>query len=221
GKGGRGNYHFVTKSNKVPTRATRGKPGERRKIVLSLELLAQIGLIGAPNAGKSSLLARISSAKPKIAEYPFTTLYPNLGIVQVSDISYTVADLPGLIKGASLGKGLGLRFLKHALRTKVLCHVIDVNEILDDNGINLKKFWEIENELKSYSEELHAKPRIIVVSKIDCVTDKTSLLGIKKAFIEHGYKKVFFISNFTGEGIKELLTCFAELAKAPDFRTIH
>ena len=168
GNGGFGNARFKTQRNTAPRHANKGQIGEKKKIELELKVLADIGLVGFPNAGKSTLISRISNAKPKIADYPFTTLVPNLGIVKYQDYkSFIVADIPGLIKGASKGKGLGIQFLKHIERTKVLVFLIDANS----NNIN-KEYLTLLEELKKYSTDLLLKPRILLITKIETVEEK-------------------------------------------------
>ncbi len=200
GKGGRGNARFATPTNQAPRYAEKGKPGEERWLLLELKLIADVGLVGLPNAGKSTLLSRISAARPKIADYPFTTLQPNLGVVELSDHrTFVVADLPGLIEGAHKGVGLGLEFLRHVERTKVILQVIDAT-----SQDPLRDFEVVENEMKLYHPELLKKPRIVALNKIDLVYDRSKLEPIKKALEEKGHE-VFLISAVTGEGIKELL----------------
>ena len=167
GNGGFGNARFKTQRNTAPRNANQGQPGEEKKIELELKILADIGLVGFPNAGKSTLISKISNAKPKIADYPFTTLIPNLGIVKYQDYkSFVIADIPGLIKGASSGKGLGIQFLKHIERTKVLVFLVDANS----ENVN-KEYLTLLNELKAYNPELINKPRILLVTKVDTISN--------------------------------------------------
>src|ERR1700756_1516380 len=170
GKGGRGNQHFATSTHQAPTEHEPGTPGEERVLRLELKLLADVGLVGYPNAGKSTLISRISAAKPKIADYPFTTLQPNLGVVTIgdppNDDSYVVADIPGLIEGASAGHGLGMQFLRHVERTRVLAHLIDVSDA-SGRPDPVADFKVIVEELKSFGAGLEKKPMILVASKID------------------------------------------------------
>src|SRR5690348_10660625 len=166
GLGGRGNAQFATSTNRAPRRAEPGLPGEEKDLRLQLKLLADIGLVGFPNAGKSTLISRISAAKPKIADYPFTTLVPNLGVAQMDDFrSFVVADIPGLIEGAHLGHGLGTQFLRHIERTKLLVHLVDVSEATGREPVH--DFETVMTELASFSSELAQKPMLVVASKID------------------------------------------------------
>src|SRR2546421_3323356 len=172
--GGRGNQHFATSTHQTPREHEAGKPGEERVLRLELKLLADVGLVGYPNVGKSTLISRISAAKPKIADYPFTTLEPNLGVVSIGEISdpkhysFVVADIPGLIEGAHLGAGLGMQFLRHIERTRMLVHVIDVSES-SGRPDPVKDFEVIMDELKSFGAGLEKKPMIVVASKIDAL----------------------------------------------------
>ncbi len=169
GKGGQGNEHFATSTRQAPNFAQKGAPGERVLAHLELKLLADVGLIGLPNAGKSTLISRISAAKPKIADYPFTTIVPNLGVVVFHNETFVVADMPGLILGASEGIGLGHQFLRHIERNRVLVHVLDAFPI--DESDPLENYELIERELKLYSEEVWATPRLIALNKIDLVSE--------------------------------------------------
>ncbi len=208
GRGGKGNNFFKTSTNQAPTHAQPGEEGESGEFLLSLKLVADVGLIGFPNAGKSTLISRISAARPKIADYPFTTLTPNLGVVDVHGHSFVVADVPGLIPGAHQGKGLGIKFLKHIERTRVLAHLIDPNQ-LDENGEPLKPkiaFELINRELKSFSAELGQRPQIVVITKAETV-GREALEDTKREFESAGYQTVI-ISSVTGEGIDQLKTTF-------------
>ena len=170
GIGGRGNARFVSSTNRAPRRCEEGMPGETKQLQLQLKLLADVGLVGFPNAGKSTLISRISAARPKIADYPFTTLVPNLGVVSMSgNRSFVVADVPGLIEGAHEGKGLGDRFLKHLDRTKVLVHLVDISGASGRNPI--EDFETIQRELAAFSADLAAKPQIVAATKMDAVSD--------------------------------------------------
>lgn len=167
GRGGRGNNHFKSPTNQTPRRADDGIPGEKKKIALELKLLADVGLVGFPNAGKSTILATLSAARPKIADYPFTTLKPNLGIVSIREHkSFVMADIPGLIEGASLGKGLGLQFLRHIQRTKLLAYIIDINEPDIE-----KAFCSLQNELQEFDDFLLSKISLVIVTKTDTVSE--------------------------------------------------
>ena len=200
GKGGKGNSNFATPTNQAPRYAEKGKPGEEINVILELKLIADIGLVGFPNAGKSTFISSVSAAKPKIADYPFTTLQPNLGIVNYKDYqSFTIADIPGIIEGAHEGKGLGLKFLRHIERTKFLLILIDVtSEKIDD------QFKTLLNELSSYSRVLSQKDFAVVFSKIDLITEN-DLARLKKKKLK-GYKgTIFYISAVARIGIDEVL----------------
>lgn len=200
GKGGKGNSNFATPTNQAPRFAEDGKPGESANIILELKLLADVGLVGFPNAGKSTFISAISAAKPKIADYPFTTLQPNLGIVQYKDFqSFTVADIPGIIEGAHEGKGLGHKFLRHIERTGILLIMIECSE---ENPI--EKYKIILNELEKYSDLLAEKEKIVVLTKVDLLPSE-ELKKLKKIKFP-GYKdKLFIISSAAGIGINDLL----------------
>lgn len=195
GKGGKGNTHFKSSTNQAPRQATRGEKNVEMQIKLELKLIADVGIVGYPNSGKSTLISRISAARPKIGDYPFTTLVPNLGVVKMSDMrSFVVADIPGLIEGASSGKGLGHKFLRHVERTKVLVHLIDVSE----PGC-IERYKSIRKEIDKYSGILGRKTEIIAGSKIDAAFSKEEIAELKKEF-----SGILFFSSFTGEGLKEL-----------------
>ncbi len=200
GKGGKGNSNFATPTNQTPRFAEPGIPGEEKKIILELKLIADVGLVGFPNAGKSTLISTISSAKPKIADYPFTTLEPNLGIVRYKDYqSFTVADIPGIIEGAHEGKGLGHKFLRHIERTKILLFLIDITSDNFQRDFNI-----LYNELKSYSPKLAEKKKIISLTKIDLL-EEDKLKKISKKKIKNADSPVILFSSATKQGIPELL----------------
>ena len=199
GKGGKGNSEFATSTNQAPRRATKGEHGEERTIQLELKLLADVGLVGFPNAGKSTLISRISAAKPKIADYPFTTLIPNLGIVHYGEYkNFVVADMPGLIEGAHEGKGLGIQFLRHIERTRVLVFLIECTD--EDPQAQYKTLM---NELESFKNDMKKKPQIIAITKMD-LADENIKKNIKKLKFGRGIP-VLPISSATGEGLKELI----------------
>jgi GTPase len=206
GKGGKGNQHFATSTHRVPRFAQPGLPGQEKKIRLILRFLADIGLIGLPNAGKSTLLARLSTARPKVGDYPFTTLIPNLGMMKLNtERSVTLADIPGLIQGASAGKGLGHRFLKHIERTRLLLHLLDITympeqDILEDFNI-------INHEMAVYNPELPLKPQMVLINKMDLYDPSIhrGLTDLQKALASLGVESIA-ISAGTGEGLKKLKT---------------
>jgi GTP-binding protein len=206
GRGGRGNARFATATHQTPTEHEAGRSGDERNLRLELKLLADVGLVGFPNAGKSTLIARISAAKPKIADYPFTTLEPNLGVVRVEDErSFVVADIPGLIEGAHLGHGLGIQFLRHIERTSLLVHLVDVSETGRDP---VSDFEVILRELGSFSEDLANKPMIVAASKIDVAQAAARIEAVEALARERGLP-YFAISAVTGQGISELVGAMA------------
>lgn len=208
GKGGSGNAHFATPVRQTPRYAQPGEKGEERWLILELKLLADVGLIGMPNAGKSTLLSVISSAKPKIADYPFTTLSPVLGVVKYGEYkSFVVADIPGLIEGAHQGAGLGFQFLRHIERTSLLAHLIDVSDYSNDDPV--ESFIKINRELELYSTDLVKKPQVVVGTKIDIAGKKEKMESLKK-FCEGKKLSYFFISAITGAGIKPLISYLSE-----------
>ena len=208
GVGGWGNIHFKSSTNRAPRQKTNGKPGVRRKLKLELKVLADVGLLGMPNAGKSTLITAVSNARPKIADYPFTTLHPNLGVVRVgSERSFVIADIPGLIEGAAEGAGLGHRFLRHLQRTGVLLHLVDIAPF-DENVDIVADAKAIVNELRKYDEALYQKPRWLVLNKVDMLQPEERQKVIKdflKRFKWDG--PVFEISALNGEGCDRL--CYA------------
>jgi GTPase len=208
GRGGRGNARFATSTNQAPRHFELGYPGEEFDLTLNLKLIADIGLIGFPNAGKSTLISRISSAKSKIADYPFTTLTPHLGMVQVEDCrSFVVADIPGLIKGAHEGHGLGDKFLKHVERTKVLVHLIDVSQPDRDSVADYKT---IMRELELFNSELPQRQQLVIASKIDALADAKKISKLK-AMCTRRKLPFLAISAVTGEGIRELIYTLARM----------
>lgn len=209
GAGGRGNARFVTSTRRVPREAEEGQEGEDRELQLELKLFADIGLVGFPNSGKSTLIAAISAARPKIADYPFTTLVPNLGVVQYGEARpFVVADIPGLIEGASEGAGLGIRFLRHIERTRILLHVIDAGKISVEDP--LEPYRLIEHELGTYSHELGKKERVVALNKIDMVEDPERLEKIEAAYRKEGHP-VFSVSALQRRGLQELLLFLAQM----------
>lgn len=196
GVGGKGNASFKSSVNQAPRKATPGEKGEDKRLKLELKLLADVGIVGYPNSGKSTLISKVSSAKPKIADYPFTTLSPNLGVVNLGDLrSFVVADIPGLIEKASEGKGLGHKFLRHIERTKVLIHIIDLS--VPDA---VERYYNIRKELEKYSRTLYEKAEIIVGNKIDLEEAKENVKSLQRTFSE-----VYVISALTSQGVKELM----------------
>lgn len=204
GHGGRGNARFATATHQAPRRADPGTPGEAFDVRLELRLLADAGLVGLPNAGKSSLLARVSAARPKIADYPFTTLAPVLGVVAwASDKSLVLADIPGLIEGAHEGHGLGDRFLRHVERTAVLVHLLDASERTVDDA--MADFDTVNRELAAYSGDLADRPQIVAVTKLDLPSAAENLPELTRLLEARGHE-VFAISSATGQGCRELMT---------------
>src|SRR5215472_4507314 len=223
GKGGRGNQHFAKPWHQAPREKEDGQPGEERHLRLELKLLADVGLVGFPNAGKSTLISVISAARPKIANYPFTTLEPNLGVVNADGgtgghgtelgRTFVVADLPGLIEGASHGAGLGIRFLRHVERTRLLVHLVDTSEMAEMDPVSAFKI--IESELGAFSQSLIDKPMIVVATKLDATTDRSKLEKLQKNCEKDGLE-FHAISAATGEGVKDLVRGIADaLDKIP------
>src|SRR5262245_46162948 len=207
GAGGLGNVHFKSSINRAPRQFTRGEPGESRRLQLELRVLADVGLLGAPNAGKSSLIRAVSSARPKVADYPFTTLNPSLGVVRVGEASFVIADIPGLIEGAAEGAGLGHQFLRHLARTQLLLHVVDVTE--RDLASNVRV---IAAELRKYGQALDRKPRWLVFNKIDALDDADQRIG--KALRALRVKRPWFkVSALTGQGCPALVKSAARELK--------
>jgi GTP-binding protein len=209
GAGGLGNAHFATPTRRAPRFHTEGKPGQERTLLLELKLLADVGLIGLPNAGKSTLISRISAAKPKIADYPFTTLVPHLGVVRLhDDRSCIVADIPGLIEGAHRGAGLGYEFLRHIERTRLLLHLIDVSETLGEPD-PVHNYWIVTNELNAYAGGLLSKPQIVVATKIDSLQNPERPKQLRRFCQAQGLPWVE-ISAVTGVGLDRLLSLVDE-----------
>jgi GTP-binding protein len=216
GRGGRGNTRFATATRRAPRRAQKGEPGQERWLLLELKLLADVGLLGFPNAGKSTLLARISSAKPKIGDYPFTTLSPNLGVVlREGHRPFVVADIPGLIKGASRGAGLGLAFLRHVERTRLLVHLLDISEGAPRDP--LEDFHTLNAELTAYHVSLEKKPQIVALNKIDLPEVRSRAPQVRERMLERG-QRLILISGRTGEGIEELTDAITEALESIGIR---
>jgi GTP-binding protein len=207
GRGGFGNAHFATSTNRAPRYHQEGSEGEKYELQLELKLLADVGLVGFPNAGKSTLISTISAAKPKIADYPFTTLEPHLGVVDLGDFrTFVVADIPGLIEGAHKGSGLGDRFLRHIERTKLLLHLVDVSSV---SGRDPASDYEtVDRELAAYNPELALRPQIVVATKIDALDEPERLASLKRKALADG-KAFYAISSATSEGVRDLVIAVA------------
>jgi len=207
GRGGRGNARFATSTHQAPTEFEHGKPGEERRLRLELKLLADVGLVGFPNAGKSTLISRISAARPKIADYPFTTLEPHLGVVRLDDMrTFVVADIPGLIEGAHEGHGLGTQFLRHIERTRLLAHLVDVSEGSGRDPVS--DFEVVLKELENFSHTLAAKPMIVVATKMDAAQDPQRVESLRHLAADRGLA-FFPISSVTGDGLAPLVQAMA------------
>jgi GTP-binding protein len=212
GRGGQGNTKFKTSTHRTPRFAQPGEPGETRTLKLELKLLADVGIIGLPNAGKSTLISAISSARPKIANYPFTTLAPSLGVVQTGwSEPFVVADIPGLIKGAHQGIGLGIKFLRHIERTRILVHLIDASSIDPDDPLD--QYHTINQELAMYDEKLAKKPQVVVLNKLDLSGVRKSADIFQSAVKD---KEVVFISALTGQGLEQLKSQIVQLLDSTD-----
>ena len=223
GKGGIGNLHFKSSTNRTPRQFTRGDPGESRTLKLELKVLADVGLLGMPNAGKSTLIRAVSAAKPKVADYPFTTLHPSLGVVRVDhNRSFVIADVPGLIEGAHRGHGLGHQFLRHLERTKVLLHVVDVSGASGRDPV--QDLETVREELRLFQPALAAKPQLVAANKMDAVTDDTEVQALKKRALALDLP-FFQVSAASGAGLPEVLEAIwrvlaAERAAAPVVRVV-
>ena len=216
GRGGFGNSHFTSSTNRAPRYHQNGSKGEERELQLELKLLADVGLVGFPNAGKSTFISTVSAARPKIADYPFTTLEPHLGVVDLGDFrTFVIADIPGLIEGAHAGAGLGDRFLRHIERTKLLLHLVDVSSLPQQEPV--AAYETVNRELASYNEDLATRPQFVIATKIDALDDPQRLESLR-ARAEQDGKPFFAISSATNEGVRELIHAVAakldELSKA-------
>ncbi|MGQ5522173.1 GTPase ObgE [Chitinimonas sp. PSY-7] len=229
GKGGLGNLHFKTSTNRAPRKFTYGEEGEHRELRLELKVLADVGLLGMPNAGKSTFIRAVSAAKPKVADYPFTTLHPNLGVVRIDhNRSFVIADIPGLIEGAAEGAGLGHRFLKHLARTGVLLHLVDLAPFNEETD-PVREAKAIVEELRKYDEALYLKPRWLVLNKVDMLAENEREQRVKDFLVAYGWtsaepdpyapfdpnaQRVFTISGLTGEGTQQLCWSLMEYLEA-------
>lgn len=214
GRGGRGNIKFATPHDRAPRRAGPGTPGERKKVRLVLKLLADVGIVGFPNVGKSTFIATVSRARPKVADYPFTTLVPNLGVVSLGvDRTFVIADIPGIIEGASEGAGLGLRFLKHVERTRVLLHMLSVDP--DPERDPVGDFDALMSELGRFDESLPGRPMIVAVSKCDLPEAQEAYEEVRQALEPRGYQ-VFAISSATKQGLTQVLEALEAILTKPD-----
>lgn len=220
GRGGKGNAHFATATNQAPRFAQPGEEGRKREIKLVLKLLADVGIIGFPNAGKSTLISRISAARPKVAEYPFTTLRPHLGVVKYGEFgSFVVADIPGLVEGAHRGKGLGVRFLKHIERTLLLLHVIDLSPLTGRDPH--EDFQVINRELAAFSPALARRPQVVALNKIDVPEARKRVTEMLNFFKSRGIKNIFPVSAATGEGVNALVNCLGAEVEALKRRALR
>jgi len=207
GRGGFGNAHFTTSTNRAPRYHQSGSRGEERELQLELKLLADVGLVGFPNAGKSTFISTVSAARPKIADYPFTTLEPHLGVVDLGDFkTFVIADIPGLIEGAHTGAGLGDRFLRHIERTKLLLHLVDVSSVSGRDAVS--DYETVNHELASYNQELATRPQFVVATKIDALDEPERLEPLKRKALADA-KPFFAISSATGAGVRELVNAVA------------
>ena len=210
GRGGRGNASYATSTHQTPRESQPGRPGEEKQLYLELKLIADVGLVGFPNAGKSTLISQISAARPLIADYPFTTLAPNLGVVDIGEYrSFVVADIPGLIEGAHLGQGLGIRFLRHIERTKLLVHIVDVSPYSGRDP--LEDYKVIMKELEAFSPEVAARPQILAANKVDLLGDDKSRLVRLKRLAARRKIPVFAVSALKREGLRPLVEAMARM----------
>lgn len=221
GRGGFGNSHFATSTNRAPRYHQTGTAGEERDLQLELKLLADVGLVGYPNAGKSTLISTVSAARPKIADYPFTTLEPHLGVVDLGDFrTFVIADIPGLIEGAHTGAGLGDRFLRHIERTKLLLHLVDVSSLSGRETV--QDYETVNRELASYNPALATRPQIVVATKIDAVDEPERLESLRRRVLQDD-RPFFAVSSVTSKGIRELVNAVAamldELSSVPENKT--
>jgi GTP-binding protein len=208
GRGGRGNARFATSTHQAPTEHEPGRPGQERRLRLELKLLADVGLVGFPNAGKSTLISRISAAHPKIADYPFTTLEPCLGVVMLADMrTFVVADIPGLIEGAHAGHGLGTRFLRHIERTRLLAHLVDISESSGCDPVH--DFEVVMNELATFSAAMAGKPMLVVATKLDAAQNRARVESLERMAAEKGLA-FYAISSVTGQGLDQLKYAMGE-----------
>jgi GTP-binding protein len=207
GRGGFGNAHFTTSTNRAPRYHQTGSKGEELDLQLELKLLADVGLVGFPNAGKSTFISTVSAARPKIADYPFTTLEPHLGVVDLGDFrTFVIADIPGLIEGAHTGAGLGDRFLRHIERTKLLLHLVDVSSASGREAVG--DYETVNRELASYNQDLATRPQFVVATKIDALDEPERLESLKQSALADD-KPFFAISSATGEGVRDLVNAVA------------
>jgi GTPase len=218
GRGGFGNAHFATSTNRAPRYHQDGSEGEERELQLELKLLADVGLVGFPNVGKSTFISTVSAAKPKIADYPFTTLEPNLGVVDMGDFrTFVIADIPGLIEGAHTGAGLGDRFLRHIERTKLLLHLVDISSMTGRDPVT--DYITVNHELAAYNPDLAQRPQFVVATKMDALDEPARLESLRE-LVHKDNKPFFAVSSATGEGVRELVNAVAlkldELKKAED-----